>query len=265
MLSFIALPLAVDAGQIGMIVAMVISFIIWAAQQATSKAKQEDQKKRQAQAAARQRAQQQQQRQRQGQRGAPRASQEDEVDAFLRSAAQQQQPQQRPPAQRPPAPLPSANRPPQTRPQGNRPPTPPARRQPTAGQGRRPAQQRRTQGKPAAKQPLYDGLETSDFGASAASMGHLEGHEHDVEQHVHEVFDHDLGQLDDQIAARDLDTFGDTSLLDADLHPHKAVAGQAAAAQAAQSIEDDIVEMFRNPANIRNAIVMQEILRRPSF
>ncbi len=92
-------------------------------------------------------------------------------------------------------------------------------------------------------------------------MGHLEGHEDDVDKHVHDVFDHDLSSLDNTLDARDLDTFGDTSLLDADLHPRAAAAG----AQPASGIEDSIVEMFRNPANIRNAIVMQEVLRRPSF
>ncbi len=264
MLRFLEIPLALDAGTLGTIVVMVISFIVWAVNQATSKAKEEDQKKRQAQALARQRARQQQQmqqRQQQGQQGGrpqPRASQEAEVDAFLRSAAQQRQD---PAAQRPPSLIPAAQRPPQPARPAQRPPQRVQQSQQRPPQPRRaaPPPQRQMGNRAAA---LYDGLETADFGSSAAAMGHLEGHEHDIEEHVHEVFDHDISKLDDNLAARDLDTFGDTSLLDTDLHPRQAAATQSAAQS---GIEANIVEMFRNPANIRNAVVMQEILRRPSF
>lgn len=254
--AFLQLPLAVDASTIGTIIALVISFIVWVVNQASSKAKQEEQKRRQAQAAQRQRqrpplAPQQQQ---------PRASQEDEVDAFLRSAAQQrQQPQQtqrtaqQPPQrqQRPPQAAPQQSRPAQ---RSTRPPAPPS--VPTSSAAPEP---------PLAAMPLaseYAGLQTSDFGSSAERMGHFEGHDHDLERHVSQAFDHDISSLDDRLAARDLDTFGDRSLLDTDLHP-RADANATQATTGASDVRNSIVEMFRNPANFRNALIMQEIMRRP--
>ncbi|MDA7979959.1 MAG: hypothetical protein MPJ50_14415 [Pirellulales bacterium] len=256
------LLLAVDLSEFAGIIGLVIAFIVWAINQAGAKAKQEEQKKRQAEAAKRQRQRQQAQQARKAQQ--PQMSQEAEVDAFLRSAAQQRGSSQAPQRQQTSTPLPSAQRSRQT--QSTRPPVPHS--QPS--QSKRPPAQSRLQrtkpprpGKRTTSPASYSGLQTSDFAASAESMGHLEGHEHDLEQHVHAAFDHDISSLDDRLAARDLDTFGDRSLLDADTNAQKSASPDGAPNEVAP-IADSLVEMFRNPANLRNAVIMQEILRRPS-
>ncbi len=92
-------------------------------------------------------------------------------------------------------------------------------------------------------------MDTSDYADRASLMAAEVGMADDhMEAHVHQVFDHDLGQL--EAKDRDRETQG------AHQRPSPPATGDIAAS---------LIQMLRTPATVRQAIVLREILDRPEF
>jgi hypothetical protein len=95
---------------------------------------------------------------------------------------------------------------------------------------------------------VRDRLDTSKFGQRAEQLGDLvEASEQQFQEHVQEKFSHDLGRL------------GQSGTADA------AGPGQTLAAPASlDAPASALAELLRRPESMRQAIILQEILRRPS-
>ncbi len=90
-------------------------------------------------------------------------------------------------------------------------------------------------------------LDSREFEERADRMGDdVEHAADDILEHLHAVFDRPLGTLGDMVSV-------------------SAAAAAEPVSQVTTELAADIVELLRNPTNVRNAIVMQEILRRPEF
>lgn len=189
-----------------------------------------------------------------GQPAAPQAGGKrglmDEVEQFLREARKAMEQQQQAAGQRakpapPPQPRPAAkSKPPRTKK-----PQPPATKQ----VGRlSPTDQPRIQSRLADRQldevrlggsvaqHVQEHLDTSRFDERAGKLSHLRQRvEQDIGSHVQQVFDHQVGSLAPQAAA-------------------------PAAAGDAPNPAAQIAAMLRDPAGMRNAIILQEILSPPS-
>ena len=207
-----SLPLGWFEGLVPLVV-LFISFIVWLMNQVN--AKNEEQKKRQ----------QQPRRDRPQAGAAPRPPQagppapEQQVEDFLRRVLQQ-------PAQ-PPGPV-----------RGQRPAEPVVAAEvverPSGGRG------------VAEHVEVY--LDSDEFESRAASLTHLGQVDENVESHIHQVFDHQLGSLS-------------TAETGAAPQPKKAPAKLPPAAGPAAGV----ALMLSSPDSLRSAIIMQEILRRPDF
>lgn len=185
----------------------------------------------------------------------------DEIEEFLRRAAmrraaqqvaQQAAQQQAPPARPPPAPLRAALA-----------PTP---------------QPAYTQAQPVEVEVVYDepqlgagvsshvaqAMDNREFTERARHLGERVGlADDDMDAHLHQKFDHQVGQL--RSTTQSPPQAVQPSFDDA----RRGVAGAApagagdAANEAAGVTGADIAQLFRTPRNIRNAIILSEILTRP--
>ncbi len=175
-----------------------------------------------------------------------------DIEEFLRQAAQRRQDKlrqrQQPPAGQQPQPVPRQPvqaGPPPRRPPQQRPLAPPAPNQPRrdfhvieaveAGQAV-PLQQRHLETRIDTRQISQKG---EALGRRIEIVGGL------VDDRIHSKFDHDLGQLNVGDKISDDETFVQQS-------------GISAAALS-------LLRAFRNPTEIRQAIVMSELLKRPEF
>lgn len=161
------------------------------------------------------------------------------LDDFLKRAQerrrqkQQQGAQQPPPPRNPPPPPPTQRRP-------SPPPTPAPQPRPAP-----PAFQPQPLAEPdiiiaeEAHEPLHSHIDTSDFEDRASHMAEEVALADDhMDEHIHEVFDHDLGRLNEsaeQKKARDA----------AKAHP--------------------IMKMLATKTGVQQAVIMAEILQRPAF
>ena len=73
-----------------------------------------------------------------------------------------------------------------------------------------------------------------------------------LEEHVHDVFDHDVGHLGDRYEAA------------ANKPESRGVTDDAATVTAVPSSASEFAEFLRDPTDVRKAIVLSEILNRPS-
>lgn len=90
-----------------------------------------------------------------------------------------------------------------------------------------------------APEPPRQSIDTSDFAERASHMAEeVALADDDMEAHIHQAFDHDLGQLTETADQKKL--------------------RQDAAAS-------DLMKMLVSPDGIRQAFVMSEIMRRPDF
>jgi hypothetical protein len=88
-------------------------------------------------------------------------------------------------------------------------------------------------------------MDQQAFSTRAAEMGdHIEDAQQDMDQHIHEMFDHKLGNLATQ-NVDDPDSISD-DLPKVDVQPHW------------------VAEMLKNPETLRQAVVLNEIMR-PAF
>lgn len=182
---------------------------------------------------------------------------------------QPRQPPPAPPRQRPAAP--SQRMPPQRGapvPEGDRPqpsadPVEAFLRRAVEQRGARPAAAPRTEPEPVLARPMVPDsgatpptsvadhvqrfLDSREFDERADRLGDdVEHAADDIIEHLRAVFDRPLGTL-------------------GDMDSGSAAAAAEPVSQATTELAADIVELLRNPTNVRNAIVMQEILRRPEF
>jgi hypothetical protein len=170
----------------------------------------------------------------------------DEVEEFLRRVAElraQAETQAKGPSRPPPRPKP---------PSGSSPPLVPPTRQPPV---RPPASSLPPLTAEAVEAELADGLdrmgqrvtedlrEATTIAEHARSLGaDAKAAENRLEAHLHEVFDHQLGQLKQS----------------------KTAVGQPALdIAAADTPLSDMVRLLRSPQSIRDAIVIAEVLKRP--
>lgn len=94
-------------------------------------------------------------------------------------------------------------------------------------------------------------IDTGDIGESTSRLGTRVGLSDDrMEAHLHETFEHQLGQLGTQTSA------AHDSILDAD-----SPAGQAAAKPPHPL--GDLTKLFATPGDVRKAILLREIFDRP--
>ncbi len=91
-------------------------------------------------------------------------------------------------------------------------------------------------------------LDTQDFEQRTGSLGQLSQLDTDVDDHVQQGFDHTVGTIVDQGAATEAEEAA-------------ATAGGALAVSAAVGIAD----VLADPDSLRNAIILQEILRQPKW
>ena len=94
-------------------------------------------------------------------------------------------------------------------------------------------------------------LDTSEFNQRSAHMGERPAMADDVmEAHLKEKFAHQVGSL----------AGGATQVA---THYEDQAPVSPAAQKTATPVASTIIEMFRTPANVRNAIILHEILQRP--
>ena len=109
-------------------------------------------------------------------------------------------------------------------------------------------------------------MKSDPVGRDSSRLGQSVADEIDrIEDHVHDVFDHKLGSLKETKPAvtnekADIDDRGTDSSVWEDV----GVKQQRAADETAQR-NAEILEMLRSPKNIRQAIIMAEVLKRPGF
>jgi hypothetical protein len=92
-------------------------------------------------------------------------------------------------------------------------------------------------------------LDTQEFEQRTGSLGKLAELDDTVDEHVQQSFDHRLGTLVDQGVSTEAEGSGATMA-----EPGVAVAAAAG-----------IAEVLANPESLRNAIILQEILRPPQW
>jgi hypothetical protein len=92
-------------------------------------------------------------------------------------------------------------------------------------------------------------LDTQEFDQRAGSFGQLSHLDTEVDDHVHEAFDHEVTTIDDQGAVTEAERQFDA--------PAEAALAASAAA--------GIAELFADPDRLRNAIILQEVLRPPQW
>lgn len=184
----------------------------------------------------------------------------DEIEEFLRRAAQRRAAQQQAAQQA------------AQQPQAYQPPPPPPQRPALA-------QQQSAYVEPVEVEVVYDdepsgarvasqvaqNIDNRQFSERARQLGEQVGLADDnMDAHLHQTFDHHVGQLRSTTAATAM--VAPSPSYD---EARQGVAGAApagagdAAAQAAGVSAADIAQLLRTPRNIRNAIILSEILARP--
>ena len=108
-------------------------------------------------------------------------------------------------------------------------------------------------------------MDNRAFSERASHLGEVVGlADDDMDAHLHQKFDHQVGQLRSTTAAAPLvsasPSFEQSRHGDAGAAP--AGAGDAAA-QAAGVSAAEIAQLLRTPRNIRYAVIMNEVLTRP--
>ena len=95
-------------------------------------------------------------------------------------------------------------------------------------------------------------IDTSDIQQHASHLGErISSADERIERRLHSKFDHQVGRLaDDQIQDRGEVSAQTTSAFEAEDAPEKAT---------------ELIELFRSPKNVRNAILINEILKLPEF
>lgn len=88
-------------------------------------------------------------------------------------------------------------------------------------------------------------LDTRDFQQRASSITKVDQADEQLQQRLHQAFDHNLGTL----AAKE--------------QAQQAAAAASAAATATKVTAGGVYAMLKDPNSLRNAIILQEILRRP--
>lgn len=159
---------------------------------------------------------------------------EAELEAFLRRAQQEGQGGASPPQ---PPPQPPQPRPPREKKQRKR----QVKSEAVAAEVVEPGQPRRR-----LEPRLEQHIDTSRFEQRAKQLTKIEHEADDIDSHVHQVFDHQLGSL------------GGRSQVQSD---------QAAVPIDAESPAEtaaNLAALLANPTSIKNAIIMQEILARPT-
>ncbi len=139
---------------------------------------------------------------------------------------------------------------------------------------KRPAQQKRKVNNQIKRAPLSESvaghveshINSNPVGRDSGRLGQSVADEIDrIEDHVHDVFDHTIGSLKETKPAvtnekADIDDRGTDSSVWEDVG-----AKQQRAADETDRRNTEIVEMLRSPKNIRQAIIMAEVLKRPNF
>ncbi|MFV1967233.1 MAG: hypothetical protein ACC628_17530 [Pirellulaceae bacterium] len=97
---------------------------------------------------------------------------------------------------------------------------------------------------------VFQHLDTSSFAEHASHLGeNVDQSDDRMESHLHQVFEHKLGRLGAQTSA------AAESVLDDD--------GAQAEKKKAPTSASTVADMLRDPRNLRNAMVIREILTRP--
>ena len=109
-------------------------------------------------------------------------------------------------------------------------------------------------------------IKSNPVTGDAARLGRSVSNEVDrMESHVHDVFDHTIGRLKETVPSvtnekADIDDRGTDSSVWEDMTVRKQRAADEKARRKAE-----LIQMLRSPTNIRQAIIMSEVLKRPSF
>ena len=173
----------------------------------------------------------------------PQQKVDDEIEAFLRRAAQQ-----RGQAQRPPAPAMAQPAAPRTL----------VQRSDAAAAARRaaaeavvPVEMVDEEEGPAGmrgvsvSEHVQRHLDTRDFQQRANTITKVDLADEELEERLHQAFDHQVGTLASRAEAK------------------QAAAAASAAATATKVTASGVYAMLKDPNSLRNAIILQEILRRP--
>lgn len=167
---------------------------------------------------------------------AGRAEPRDEVSEFLRQAAQRRSG----PAARPDPPKSERPR-----------PKPPLRNQ-TTNKSQEPVQAEAVDSGPSGSSVaahVRQHLDNREFSERASHLSDVDQQGQQMQSHLHQVFDHQVGHLKEQSA---------TSSQDVNAAPTMAISADVRSNSA-----NSLVAMLSNPEGIRDAIVLNEILRRP--
>ena len=117
-------------------------------------------------------------------------------------------------------------------------------------------------GRESVAEHVQEHMGSNPVGENSGRLGRNVADEIDsIEDHVHEVFDHKLGSLKQtgQAGMRDKNDIDDRGT-DSSVWEEKTVKNEReAAAQAKRN--QDIVDALRNPASIRQAIILPEVLK----
>jgi hypothetical protein len=172
----------------------------------------------------------------------PAQPMEDEIGEFLRRAAQRrggQVPTQPPPSQRGPRPADPTRR--------------PARREPPQPQPVRAEVVRERLARSSAEQRVGSGVDTSDIEHRSEQLGvGVARAEAELDQHLHKVLDHEVSSLAGAV--------GETLMPSTTAEP---LAADAAPAEPLTAVAVGIATVLGNVENIRQAIIINEILHRP--
>jgi hypothetical protein len=88
-------------------------------------------------------------------------------------------------------------------------------------------------------------LDTRDFQQRASAITKVDQADEQLEQRLHQHFDHQVGTIGGQAEAKQI------------------AAAASAAATATKVTAGGVYAMLKDPNSLRNAIILQEILRRP--
>jgi hypothetical protein len=170
---------------------------------------------------------------------------DEEIEAFLRRAAQQRGAADQRPAAPAPAPQPTA---PRTLVQRNQPVASPLR--PAEAIVQVEVVDESDEGPrdihtATVAEHVQRHLDTREFQQRATTITKVDQADEELEQRLHQAFDHEVGSLAAQAKAQ------------------QTAAAASAAATATKVTAGGVYAMLKDPNSLRNAIIMQEILRRP--
>jgi hypothetical protein len=172
----------------------------------------------------------------------PQQKVDDEIEAFLRRAAQQRGQAQRPPATAPAQPAAPRTLVPRSDAADA------ARR--AAAEAVVPVEMVDEEGPAGMRgvsvsEHVQRHLDTRGFQQRASTITKVDQADEELEERLHQAFDHQVGTLASRAEAK------------------QAAAAASAAATATKVTASGVYAMLRDPNSLRNAIILQEILRRP--